>query len=64
MSLKEMKNLDATQLNEREAELRKHLFDLRTQSTTEKVKDVSQFKKTRKDIARVLTLRQQQASKK
>ncbi|MDX2117555.1 MAG: 50S ribosomal protein L29 [Planctomycetota bacterium] len=31
------------------------LFDLRTQTTTEKVEDTSQFKKLRKDIARLKT---------
>ncbi len=35
--------------------LRRHLFDLRTQSVTEKIEDVTQFSKTRKDIARLLT---------
>jgi len=59
MSVKEFRNLDATQLKEKEAELRKVLFELKTQSATEKVKDISQFKKTRKDIARVQTLRRQ-----
>jgi len=31
------------------------LFDLRTQTTTEKVEDTSQFKKLRKDVARLKT---------
>lgn len=59
MSLKEFKDLDAKQLAEREAELRKQLFELRTQSVTEKVKDVSQLGKLRQDIARIATLRSQ-----
>lgn len=59
MSLKDYQNLSETELTEREAELRKQLFALRTQSTTEKVKDVSQFAKTKREIARILTLRQQ-----
>ena len=33
----------------------KHLFDLRTQSVTEKLEDPSQLRKTRKDIARIKT---------
>ena len=44
------------QLQEREQELRTQLFKLRTNSATEKVKDVSQFKKVKKDIARILTV--------
>lgn len=35
--------------------LRAHLFKLRGQSVTEKVEDNSQFAKTRRDIARLLT---------
>lgn len=37
--------------------LRNELFTLRTQAVTEKVEDVSRFKKTRRDIARLLTER-------
>ena len=59
MSLKEIKDLDATQLQERQADLRRQLFDLRTQNVTEKVKDVSRFRKLRQDIARIETLLQQ-----
>jgi large subunit ribosomal protein L29 len=35
--------------------LRRKLFELRTQAVTEKIQDMSQFGKIRKDIARVLT---------
>lgn len=35
--------------------LRRHLFDLRAQSVTEKLEDPTQLGKARKDIARVLT---------
>ncbi len=35
--------------------LRKKLFELRTQSVTEKITDTSQFGKIKKDIARLLT---------
>jgi large subunit ribosomal protein L29 len=37
--------------------LRRTLFDLKTQSITEKIQDVSQFSKARRDIARLLTVR-------
>jgi len=62
MSLKELQKLDATSLKEREAELRKTLFTLRNQAATEKVSDVSQFKKLKADIARIQTLQQQLAA--
>lgn len=35
--------------------LRKKLFELKTQSVTEKIQDTSQYGKIRKDIARILT---------
>jgi len=37
--------------------LSRKLFDLRSQSVTEKVEDVSQFKKMKRDIARLKTER-------
>jgi len=55
-TLKEYRKMAKDQLQEREQELRTELFKLRTSSATEKVKDVSQFKKVKKDIARVLTV--------
>jgi len=55
-ALKEYRKMAADQLKEREQELRMELFKLRTTSATEKVKDVSQFKKVKKEIARVLTV--------
>ncbi len=36
--------------------LRRHLFDLRAQSVTEKLEDPTQLLKTRRDIARLLTV--------
>lgn len=36
--------------------LRRHLFDLRAQSVTEKLEDPTQLSKTRRDIARLLTV--------
>ena len=36
--------------------LRRHLFDLRAQAVTEKLEDPTQLGKTRKDIARILTV--------
>ncbi|MGE3108221.1 MAG: 50S ribosomal protein L29 [Phycisphaerales bacterium] len=37
--------------------LREKLYGLRVQAVTEKIEDVSKFRKVRKDIARVLTER-------
>ena len=53
---KELKQLNFDQLHEKLEGLRKSLFGLRLNSTTAHVKDYSQFKKFRKQIACVLTL--------
>lgn len=57
-----MKASESHKLNDEEitVELRRlsrTLYDLRTQAVTEKIEDVSQFKKIRKDIARLKTER-------
>jgi large subunit ribosomal protein L29 len=43
--------------------LRRHLFDLRAQSVTEKLEDPTQLGKTKRDIARVLTALRQRGDK-
>jgi large subunit ribosomal protein L29 len=64
MSLKDIAKLDDEELKKREQELRRHLYDLRVQVATDKVKDLSQFGKDKKDIARVLTLLRQRTQSK
>jgi len=57
----EIAQLDEVKLRDKLNQLKYSLFDLRINSTTAHVKDYSQFKKVRKDIARVLTaLKKQQ----
>jgi large subunit ribosomal protein L29 len=58
-TLKEVRKMAPDQLAKHEEELRDELFKLKTRSATEKVKDLSQFKKLKKDIARVLTIRRE-----
>lgn len=55
MKAKAIHSMSAEDLSVEATSLRRRLFDLRRQSVSEKVADNSQFKKTRKDIARVLT---------
>ncbi len=43
--------------------LREKLYTLRTQAVTEKVEDLSQFTKIRRDIARLLTERSARAAR-
>ena len=55
MKAKEVHKLSDDELTVEVKRLRRWMFDLRTQAVTEKIEDTSQFKKTRGDIARLLT---------
>jgi len=55
----ELRQLNFDQLHEKLEVLQKGLFSLRLNSTTAHVKDYSQFKKFRKQIACALTLMHQ-----
>jgi ribosomal protein L29 len=57
----ELNKLDMEQLKLRSTELRRKLLELRTQRATDKVSDVSQFKKNRREVARIETLIRKQA---
>ena len=55
MKAKEVHKLNDEELGIEVHRLRRKLFELGTQAVTEKIQDTSQFKKIRKDIARVQT---------
>ncbi len=55
MKANEVHKLSNDELTVEVKRLRRWMFDLRTQAVTEKIEDTSQFKKTRRDIARLLT---------
>ena len=57
MKTKELRQLSDEELESELHRLRQHLFDLRAQAVTEKLEDPSMLRKTRRDIARILTLR-------
>lgn len=64
-----MKAKEVHRFNDEEVEieivrLRKRMFELRSQKVTDKIEDTSQFKKTRRDIARLLTERSERAKRK
>jgi large subunit ribosomal protein L29 len=59
MSIKEIREKETEHLKHELVEKRKHLFDLRSQAVTEKLEDPSQLKKTRKEIARMMTILRQ-----
>jgi large subunit ribosomal protein L29 len=49
--------LSVEQIDVEVGQLRSRLFELRTQAVTEKIEDPSQFRKTRREIARLMTER-------
>ena len=59
MTVKEIREKETDHLKHELEEKRKHLFDLRSQAVTEKLEDPSQLGKTRKDIARMMTVLRQ-----
>jgi large subunit ribosomal protein L29 len=59
MTIKEIREKNDEQLRNELTERQKHLFDLRSQAVTEKLEDPSQLSKTRKDIARIMTVLRQ-----
>lgn len=56
MKTKEIREKETTNLQQELLEKRKHLFALRSQAVTEKLEDPTSLGKTRKDIARILTV--------
>ena len=57
MTGSDVRQMDNDKIQAEIARLSGKLYDLRSQTVTEKVEDVSQFGKVRKDIARLLTER-------
>ncbi|NLE64639.1 MAG: 50S ribosomal protein L29 [Elusimicrobia bacterium] len=56
MELKELRNMNPGELTEREAFLKKELFDLRQQGRLGQVEKPSRFKAIKKEIAQILTI--------
>jgi large subunit ribosomal protein L29 len=59
MKLEEIRSMKSNELHDELERLRRHLFDLRAQAVTEKLEDPNRIIRTRKDIARLLTVLQQ-----
>lgn len=55
MKAEEVHKMSDEELSVELKRLRQHLYDLKSQAVTEKVEDPSLFRKTRRDIARLLT---------
>ena len=56
MKVAEVRELDVTQLENRLAETRRELFNLRFQHATGQLENTGQIKEVRKSIARILTV--------
>lgn len=56
MTIEEVRAMNTEELHNQLYELRRRLFDVRSQAVTEKLEDPMLVRKTRKDIARVLTV--------
>jgi large subunit ribosomal protein L29 len=59
MKATEINLLSDQELGSELERLHRHLFDLRAQSVTEKLEDNSMITKTKRDIARILTIQRQ-----
>lgn len=55
MKAKEVHKLGSDELDIEIKRIRARMFELRSQAVTEKIQDTSQFKKLRKDVARLQT---------
>lgn len=64
MKIQEIRDLTDEELRLELDRLRRHLFDLRSQSVTEKLADPSMITKARRDVARILTVMRQRQSQK
>jgi len=59
MKIQEIRELTDEELQAELERLHRFLFDLRTQAVTEKLEDASLITKTRRDIARLLTVQRE-----
>lgn len=57
MKPSELKDLTVDELNQKEMDLRKELFNLRFQQATGEIENPKRMHTVKKDIARVLTIR-------
>ncbi len=63
MKMEAVRHMKTDELHAELERLRRHLFDLRAQAVTEKLEDSTQLLKTRRDIARILTVLHERGEK-
>ena len=56
MKAKEIRKMDPTQIKDEVSKLEKKVFELRGEVENRQIEDLSRLKKTRRDIARMLTI--------
>ncbi len=56
MKIQDIRQMTTEELYHELVRLRRHLFDLQSQAVTEKLEDPSQLGKTKRDIARMMTM--------
>lgn len=56
MKIQDIRQMTTEELYHELVRLRRHLFDLQSQAVTEKLEDPSQLGKTKRDVARILTV--------
>lgn len=59
MTVKELRELDDTQLVEKLVEFRKELFDLRFKHATAQLENIRQLNDVKRTIARILTIQRE-----
>ena len=59
MKIEDIRQLSDEEMRSELERLRRHLFDVRAQKVTEKLEDPSILRKTKQDIARILTVMRQ-----
>ncbi|HUY71958.1 MAG TPA: 50S ribosomal protein L29 [Gaiellaceae bacterium] len=63
MRARDLRNLSKDDLETRLADTRKELFNIRFQSATGAVENLTRLRLARREIARILTVQQEQATK-
>ena len=61
MKARDLRELTNTQLADRLAETRKELFNIRFQSATGALEDITRLRRTKREIARILTVQNERS---
>ncbi len=62
MDVKELRGMEITELAEKERQLKQEVFNLRFQLATGRIENPMKIRQTRRDLARVKTIRQQKTA--